>query len=176
MDDYVSKQSNEQGSITPSESHSQENTNSAETGLKPTKANRKKFDLDLAFGEYHEDSLASMLGISSDKVEVKTERGMWVDTGNIAIEFESYGKPSGIRATESEHWVHNLTVNGEVFCRLMFPVDVLTSVIDNLDSHRVVSGGDNWASRMYLLNLEKLFSKDVMKVYRNISTKVRGAE
>lgn len=115
-----------------------------------------------------------MLGITSDKVEVKTERGMWVDTGNIAIEFESYGKPSGIRATESEHWVHNLTVNGEVFCRLMFPVDVLSSVIDNLDSHRVVSGGDHNASKMYLLNLEKLFSKDAMKVYRNISTKVRG--
>jgi len=176
LDISVSKQSNERESITDSEFPSQANTNSEETGLKPTKADRKKFDLDLAFGAYHEDSLASMLGISSHKVEVKTERGMWVDTGNIAIEFESYGKPSGIRATEAEHWVHNLTVNGEVFCRLMFPVDVLTSVIDNLDSHRVVNGGDHNASRMYLLNLEKLFSKDVLKVYRKISTKVRGTQ
>jgi len=130
----------------------------------------------LAFGQYHEDTLASVLGIEADKVEVKTERGMWVDTGNIAIEFESYGKPSGIRATESKQWVHNLTVNGEIFCRLMFPVDVLTTVIDNLDSHRVVNGGDNMASRMYLLNLEKLFSKDVMKVYRNISTEARSTQ
>ena len=169
------KQSKERESTTNSESHSQASTNSEKTGLKPTKENRKKFDLDLAFGEYHEDSLAALLGIDADKVEVKTDR-MWINTGNIAIEFESYGKPSGIRATESEQWVQNLTVNGEIFCRLMFPVDVLSAVVDNLDSRRVVSGGDNMASKMYLLSLEKLFSKDALKFYRNISTKVKDTE
>jgi len=30
-----------------------------------------------------------------------------------------------------------------------------------------VSGGDNNASRMYLLNLQKLFSTDVIKAYKD---------
>ena len=34
--------------------------------------------------------------LQDKKIEVKSERGMWLKTGNIAIEFESYGKPSGI--------------------------------------------------------------------------------
>jgi hypothetical protein len=76
-----------------------ENTTSETTGLRPTKKNRKKFDLDLAYGQMHEDRVLDML--QGKKVEVKTERGMWTKTGNIAIEFESYGKPSGINATEA---------------------------------------------------------------------------
>ena len=64
-----------------------ENTTSETTGLRPTKQNRKKFDLDLAYGQMHEDRVLDML--QGKKVEVKTERGMWTKTGNIAIEFET---------------------------------------------------------------------------------------
>ena len=34
---------------------------SEKTGLKPTKENRKKFDIDLAYGQLHEDRIADML-------------------------------------------------------------------------------------------------------------------
>ena len=69
------------------------NTRSEETGVKPTKEDRKKFDIDLEYGQIREDRVADIF--TKAKIEVKSERGMWMQTGNIAIEYESYGKPSG---------------------------------------------------------------------------------
>ena len=49
--------------------------------MKPTKENRKKFDLDLEYGQIREDRIADML--TNKKIEVKSERGMWMKTGLI---------------------------------------------------------------------------------------------
>ena len=92
---------------------------------------------------------------------------MWARTGNIAIEYECYGKPSGISATESDYWFHNLCIGDDTFATLVFDVPSLKRIIHNLDEKRTVSGGDNGASRMYLVNLQKLFSSDVIKAYKN---------
>lgn len=133
--------------------------------LEPCVADRKKFDLDLQYGKVREQRVADML--QDKKIEVKSERDMWVRTGNIAIEYESYGKPSGIAATQSDYWFHNLCIGDETFATLVFDVPSLKRIIDNLDHKRSVSGGDNGASRMYLLSLQKLFSTDVFKAYKN---------
>lgn len=140
---------------------------SEKTGLKPTKKDRKKFDLDLAYGQLHEDRIADML--QNKKIEVKTERDQWAKTGNICIEFQSYGKPSGIKATEADFWFHNLALGDDVFCTLVFSVDNLKKIVEQLDHHRVVSGGDHNASRMFLVNLSKLFSTDTVKLYADLS-------
>jgi len=145
-------------------------TNSEEAGLKPTKENRKKFDIDLAYGKVHEDRVATML--QGRKIEVKTERDLWTKTGNICIEFQSYGRPSGIRATEADYWFHNLAIGDDVYCTLVFSTDNLRKIVDKLDFHKIVSGGDNNASRMFLVNLSKLFSTDTVKLYKDISTLV----
>tara|TARA_R110001599_G_scaffold66553_1_gene188139 strand:- start:128 stop:544 length:417 start_codon:yes stop_codon:yes gene_type:complete len=131
--------------------------------MEPSVADRKKFDLDLQYGKVREQLVADML--QDKKIEVKSERGMWQKTGNIAIEYQSYGKPSGIAATESDYWFHNLCVGDETFCTLVFDTKSLKKIIKNLDSKKSVSGGDNNASRMYLLNLQKLFSSDVIKTF-----------
>ncbi len=132
--------------------------------LSPSKENRKKFDIDLEYGQVREQLVADML--QDKKIEVKSERDMWQRTGNIAIEYESYGKPSGIDATESDYWFHNLCVGEDTFCTLVFNTESLKKIIGNLDYKRSVSGGDNNASRMYLLNLQKLFSSDVIKSFK----------
>tara|TARA_R110001583_G_scaffold53060_1_gene164111 strand:+ start:150 stop:578 length:429 start_codon:yes stop_codon:yes gene_type:complete len=132
--------------------------------LAPSKENRKKFDIDLEYGQVREQLVADML--QDKKIEVKSERDMWQRTGNIAIEYESYGKPSGIDATESDYWFHNLCVGEDTFCTLVFNTESLKKIIGNLDYKRSVSGGDNNASRMYLLNLQKLFSSDVIKSFK----------
>ena len=133
--------------------------------LEPCVEDRKKFDIDLEYGKVREKQVADML--QDKKIEVKSERGMWQRTGNIAIEYESYGKPSGIAATESDYWFHNLCVGEDTFCTLVFKTDSLKKIINNLDSKRSVSGGDNNASRMYLVNLQKLFSSDVIKAFKD---------
>jgi|TARA_R110000796_G_scaffold184202_1_gene300776 hypothetical protein len=131
--------------------------------MEPSVKDRKKFDLDLQYGKVREKLVADML--QDKKIEVKSERGLWQKSGNIAIEYQSYGKPSGIEATESDYWFHNLCVGEETFCTLVFDTNSLKKIIRNLDSKKSVSGGDNNASRMYLLNLQKLFSTDVIKTF-----------
>ena len=132
--------------------------------LKPNKEDRKKFDLDLQYGQVREKIVADML--QDKKIEVKSERGMWLQTGNIAIEYESYGKPSGINATNSDYWFHNLCVGDEVFGTLVFETKMLKKIINasiNNNQVRSVSGGDHNASRMYLLNIQNLFSQNIIK-------------
>ena len=132
--------------------------------MKPNKEDQKKFDLDLQYGEIREQKIAEML--TGKKIEVKSERDTWMKTGNICIEYESWSKPSGIRATESDYWFHNLCVGDNEFCTLVFKTDVLKTIVDKLDTFKTVSGGDHNASRMFLVNLQKLFSSDVIKAFK----------
>ena len=135
------------------------------TSVKPNKENRKKFDIDLEYGEVREQMVADML--QNKKIEVKSERDVWQRTGNIAIEYECYGKPSGINATESDYWFHNLCLGDDTFATIVFDTKNLRKIIDNLDYKKSVSGGDNNAAKMYLLNLQKLFSSDVIKAFKD---------
>lgn len=132
--------------------------------LEPSPKNRKKFDIDLEYGKVREQLVADML--QDKKIEVKSERDVWQKTGNIAIEYESYGKPSGINATESDYWFHNLCIGDDVFATVVFKTKNLKRIINNLDYKRSVAGGDHKASKMYLLNLKKLFSSDVIKAFK----------
>ena len=132
--------------------------------MKPIKEDRKKFDIDLAYGTIREEKIAEML--TDKKIEVKSEKDMWQKTGNICIEYESWGKPSGIKATEADYWFHNLCVGDNEFCTLVFKTDVLKTIVDKVDTFRTVSGGDHNASKMFLVNLQKLFSSDVINAFK----------
>ena len=134
--------------------------------MKPTKENRKKFDIDLEYGTIREDKIADML--TNKKIEVKSERGMWMKTGNICIEYESYGKPSGIITTEADYWFHNLCIEDDIFCTLIFDVPKLKQLMYKLDFKKSVSGGDHKASRMWLVNIRKLFTSDVFKTFKDL--------
>ena len=116
----------------------------------------RKFDIDLEFGkswEKHIDGVFS--GVT--KCEVKTERDKWASTGNICIEIESYGKPSGLTSTEAEIWVHNLVKDGELCASLMFNTNKLRKVLKKMKPYTVM-GGDNDASKLYLVNIAKLLT------------------
>ena len=141
--------------------------------LTPKNEDRKKFDLDLQYGQVREQMVADML--QNKKIEVKSERDVWQRTGNIAIEYECYGKPSGINATESDYWFHNLCIGEDTFATLVFDTKSLKRIIDKLDHKKTVSGGDNNAARMYLLNLQKLFSADVIKAFKDKTDGLRNA-
>ena len=134
--------------------------------MRPTKENMSKFDLDLKYGQIREDKIAEMF--SDKKIEVKSERGMWMKTGNICIEYQSYGKPSGIATTEADYWFHNLCIGDDIFCTLIFDVPKLKKLIEKLDFKKSVSGGDHNASRMWLVNVRKLFTSDVYKTFEDL--------
>ena len=122
-----------------------------------TKAN-KKFDIDLKYGQERENRVVSILDKGKDKIEVKTERDWWQKTGNIAIEVESYGKPSGINATESDYWVHILANGKKDYCRLIFDTDTVRRLAKTY-KHTLKRGGDNNLTKFVLIPLKELFNK-----------------
>jgi len=115
----------------------------------------KNFKYDLEFGEIREQRVADIL--LNQRIEVKTERGQWARTGNIAIEYEYRGKPSGITTTEAPYWLHILEVDGEEFCSLLFKTDKLKELLKTVKSARKVNGGDDKQSKLVLLPLDNLF-------------------
>src|SRR4051812_22766540 len=93
-------------------------------------AKGKKFDIQLDAGLVHERQLAEMFATARfEKIEAKHESWLWERTGNIAIEYRSRGEPSGIAATECDHWVHTLrNKDGDVHVHLVFPIGSLKRI------------------------------------------------
>ena len=118
-----------------------------------------KFDIDLQYGQVREKRIADIL--KNEKIEVKTERDIWKKTGNIAIEFESRGKPSGIAVTDAKWWVHVLADEEDDYCMLLFPTDKLKKIARKYLS-KAISGGDNDTSKFVLLPLKEIFNGETV--------------
>ena len=117
--------------------------------------NNKKFDIDLKYGQVREKRLANI--IENKKIEVKTERDWWRKTGNIAIEIESYGKPSGLKSTKADYWVHILADGKEDYCMLLFTVPALKKLASKYKNKWRMMG-DNKASKCILIPLKEIFN------------------
>jgi hypothetical protein len=121
--------------------------------------NKIKFEKDLDFGKMGEFWVDNLL--SNGTIEVKTERDIWFTTGNIAIEIRGRnGRLSGISTTEATTWIHLLSLNGEIEGGFIFKVSDLKERIKELHESgqtKIVMGGDDNASQMVLLPIDKLF-------------------
>jgi hypothetical protein len=111
------------------------------------------FDLDLEFGQVYEKKLQDLL-TEKGRIEVKTDR-MAHSTGNIVVEFESRGKPSGIATTKADYWCFWIEQTG---VGIFIPTEKLRTIAEKC---RVVAGGDKDkegkpTSKMYLVSLEKI--------------------
>jgi hypothetical protein len=115
--------------------------------------NDKRFDLDLAYGQVFEQKVADIL--TGSKIEVKTEKDKWKTTGNIVIEYESRGKPSGIITTEADYWLHNCAIGDNIVFSLLLKVSTLRQYIAK-QNPRSVRGGDDMTSKLYLIKLTDL--------------------
>jgi len=88
--------------------------------------------------------------------EVKKDK-MTKRTGNVAIEFECSGKPSGISTTKADNYLY--FIEGEnVYYEI--PVDYIKQVIAENKYKRKVRGGDDYRSHCYL------FAREVFDDYR----------
>lgn len=117
-----------------------------------------KFDLDLKFGEKYEQGLEKLFK-TKGKIEVKTERDKWIETGNIAIEIRCRGKKSGLSVTESDWWFHILSEKGKVKGMICLPVEELKNIcrvmIKNGTAKKIMGGDDN-ESEILLLPIKEL--------------------
>jgi len=118
-----------------------------------TKANNK-FDIDLKYGQERENRIEKIL--KEGKLEVKTERDWWFKTGNIAIEIECNGKPSGIMVTKADYWVHILANGDKDYCRLIFDTKTIKKLTKKYIG-TLKNGGDGWKSKFVLIPLSEIF-------------------
>lgn len=95
-----------------------------------------KWDIDLAFGNKHEKLIGDLLTLNKNEIEVKAERDWWARTGNLCIEIERRGKPSGLTITKAKIWVHVLTKGNKQMMRLVINVPILKKLANEFK--------DNW--------------------------------
>jgi len=85
--------------------------------------------------------------------EVKEDFMSW-KTGNVALEFECRGKPSGILTSEANFYIYKIHgKNGIHF--YLFKTKTLKEMVEKKEFHRIVSGGDEGSNSMnYLFKYE----------------------
>lgn len=101
-----------------------------------------KFDLDLKFGEEGEQWLKLLA--DERTLEVKRDR-MWAKTGNIFVEFECSGKPSGLFVTQADYFSYILSKDGINVCVFIWKTDIIKPIMQTwIDTakYKIVTGGD----------------------------------
>ena len=144
-------------------------TTEAITKLMSKPFTKYDFITDLDYGKASEKTIAGILGLSSKEFEVKTERNWWTKTGNIAIELEYKGKPSGLNITEATYWVHVLQEADEPFCFVIIPVKKLKILVNKLiksgEEPRMVGDGNN--SKCLIVKKEILLNYELYREESN---------
>ena len=104
-----------------------------ETVNRLAKGYHPKFDIDFAIGREGEENVLNLLeGIRLGTVEVKTDVRA-ADTGNLYLEYECLGKPSGIQTSKADAWAFVLGNGGFVN---IVPTDVLRYLYTQLVGHK----------------------------------------
>ena len=122
--------------------------------MKHTKA-QPHFDKDLKFGQQYENEFQEAV---EGKIECKTDR-LCQKTGNVHIETESRGKPSGINTTQSRNyaiclWTQERT--DQVW--VLIPTAHLKKL---MVKYPIKKGGDNWTSKGHIIPKEDLLTFDI---------------
>ncbi|AXH71639.1 hypothetical protein P031_gp18 [Pelagibacter phage HTVC031P] len=122
--------------------------------MKHTKA-QPHFDKDLKFGQQYENEFQEAV---EGKIECKTDR-LCQKTGNVYIETESRGKPSGINTTQSRNyaiclWTQERT--DQVW--VLIPTAHLKKL---MVKYPIKKGGDNWTSKGHIIPKEDLLTFDI---------------
>lgn len=111
---------------------------------------QRGWDIDLPIGEYGENKLVNIL--QGGKIECKFDI-MALETGNLFVEYESWGKPSGIVTTEASHWAFILdNIETIIIIEIKRLKEIARRHWDNK-----VSGGDEGKSKGVLVPLQEVF-------------------
>jgi hypothetical protein len=110
------------------------------------------FSYDLAVGQMAEKALGDIF--ENRTVEVKADLKA-KETGNLFIEYESRGNPSGIATSEADYWCFHV---GHLF--ILIETEELKSITRPLLGTKAdLRGGDNNSSKGVLLPLIELIKQ-----------------
>ena len=104
-----------------------------------------RFDLDLKFGQEKENELQIAI---EGQVECKADR-LCVKTGNVFLEIESRGKPSGIMVSTAKFYAICLVVEKRTNnIWVLIPTKILKKLMKD---YPIKAGGDNWSSKGHII-------------------------
>lgn len=112
------------------------------------------FKYDLQFGIVEGESWFHNV-VSNSKVEVKTDR-LTEKTGNVYIEYESRGKPSGIVTSEADYWVYKVGEGRAIIIEKEELKRKLRELVRSGKARMGVKGGDNNTSLGILVKVKDL--------------------
>jgi hypothetical protein len=112
------------------------------------------FKYDLEFGVLEGETWFDEI-VSNRKFEVKTDR-LSAKTGNIYIEYESRGKPSGIKTTQADYWVYKVTETKAIVIKTDELKEIVRQLIIDKKAIPNVRGGDNNTSLGVLVKIKDL--------------------
>lgn len=131
------------------------------------------FKLDLEFGNIYEKKLVELIPHDSYVIkqgyfpdydveiikenlkytyEVKADRYAY-KTGQMVLEYECRKKPSGINRTTADYYAYYVVKPYNLFELYIIPTEELRTAISEKKYKRIVTGGDDKASCMYVLDL-----------------------
>ena len=116
------------------------------------------WDVCLNFGKHFEKEVDKIFS-GETKAEIKTEVDKWKQYGNIVIELEYKGKPSGLTSTTAEIWIHLLTYKGKLMGGFIIPTDVLRKIVEKMQEDnvgRITKGGDGFKSKLFLMPIDEI--------------------
>ena len=119
-----------------------------------TKA-RPQFDLDLKFGQQKEDEFKKEV---EGQLECKVDR-LCQKTGNVFIEFEDAGKPSGISKTTAAYYaiaLYKKERKKQIW--VLIPTVILKKL---MKKYPVKSGGDNWEAKGHIIPKQDLLNYEL---------------
>lgn len=121
---------------------------------------------DAEIKEFREDSEYDILAEIDGKelkFEVK-EDFMCADTGNVALEFESRGKPSGIATSNADFYIYKLVMkDGPEY--IMHSAKALKAMIEKKKYFRIVIGGDKGSNTMNYLFKYSAFLRGGKRIF-----------
>lgn len=129
-----------------------------------------KFKSDLIFGKKYEKAFLNIINAKDFKImegnfkeydlevynnnkitkyEIKSDR-LTTKTGNICIEYRSYGKDSGISTSESDYYGYFEVIDSDNHILYLIPTNYIKDCIKDKKYTRTMKGGDNYKSEFYL--------------------------
>jgi len=117
-----------------------------------------RFDVDLEFGNIGEQYIQEIFD-GNCWVEIKTERDIWKNTGNLFIEYKCRGKLSGISVSKASTWVYCFYYKDKIEFSLIFNIEDLKQKIKklhNLGIAKKVKGGDDNLSEGLLIPIKEM--------------------
>jgi len=80
-------------------------------------------------------------------------------TGNVGLEFECRGRPSGIQVSKADYYIYKIHTKNDGICFFLCKTSNLKNMIDAVEYFRVVNGGDRMSNSMNYLFEYTTFAK-----------------